>query len=73
VLTETGSNITRDRFESVLHVVAGLRLLPGVPEGPDDFGARWLLAPGAGLSQSVPAHVGEVMLITIPVDVARAD
>jgi hypothetical protein len=51
-----------------------LRLLPRVAEGPDDFDARWLLARvNTGLSQSVPAHVGEVMLIAIPVDVARAD
>jgi hypothetical protein len=37
-------------------------------------GSRWLLARVDGrLSQSVPAHVGEVMLIAIPVDVARAE
>jgi hypothetical protein len=37
-------------------------------------GSRWLLARvDGGLSQSVPARVGEVMLIAIPVDVARAD
>jgi hypothetical protein len=50
-----------------------LRLFPRVPEGLDDFGARWLLA---GVRRAEPeraGHVGEVMLVAIPVDVARAD
>jgi hypothetical protein len=38
-----------------------------VPEGLDDFGARWLFARvDGGLSQGVAAHAGEQVLIAIP-------